>query len=449
MDLITLKKSLQKNIAEMRSLNEACLNDKGEVREFTAEENEKYSSLEKNCEQVRSAIERLEKLENSESIIGDLEEEKRQAPRVSITRENNCNDDGDYRGYKEIDKGGLGEYLKDVAQAKRSNGNLVSKKLKEMRAVLGMSESIGQDGGFLVQSDHAEDLYSNAKDAGFIASKCMEVICSSKSNSTTFNQVDETSLARGSLFGGISAAFVGEGGTISSSKPKFRQVDVKLNKLTAAAYITEEQLEDSSQLNSFVGNAFPYVMKDEIDYSVLWGNGANNLLGIFNSGALITVAKESGPQTADTIVGANINKMVDRLLNPNLGTTVFMGHPDTLAQLRTAYVALGSGTDKPVYADPGLFPGSQANLAGYPFIVSQNCKALGDLGDLLLADFSKYVIFRKSGIKAAQSSHVEFLTDQMVFKWTLRVSGMPSLNNVLTDRHGSNTRSPFITLEAR
>ena len=441
MDLITLKKSLQKNIAEMRSLNEACLNDKGEVREFTAEENEKYSSLEKNCEQVRSAIERLEKLENSESIIGDLEEEKRQAPRVSITRENNCNDDGDYRGYKEIDKGGLGEYLKDVAQAKRSNGNLVSKKLKEMRAVLGMSESIGQDGGFLVQSDHAEDLYSNAKDAGFIASKCMEVVCSSKSNSTTFNQVDETSLARGSLFGGISAAFVGEGGTISASKPKFRQVDVKLNKLTAAAYITEEQLEDSSQLNSFIGAAFPYVMKDEIDYSVLWGNGANNLLGIFNSGALISVAKESG-QTADTIVGLNINKMVDRLLDANPTSTVFLG-------LRVAYVAQGSVSAKSVYADPGLFPGSQANLGGYSFVKSQNCKALGDLGDLLLADFSKYVLFRKSGIKAAQSSHVEFLTDQMVFKWTLRVSGMPSLNNALTDRHGSTTRSPFISLAER
>jgi len=449
MDLITLKKSLQKNIADMRSLNESCVNEKGEVREFSEEESAKYTSLEKSVEQVRSAIERLEKLAASEELIEGLEEEVRKAPSITVKREHNCDDNGEYRGYKELNKGGLGDYLKDVAQATRSKGNSVPKKLQEMRAVLGMSESVGQDGAFLVQSDHAEMLYSNAKDAGFIASKCLEVVCSSKSNSTTFNQVDETSLARGSLFGGVSAAFVGEGGTISASKPKFRQVDIKLNKLTAAAYITEEQLEDASQLNSFVGAAFPYVMKDELDYHILWGNGAGVPLGVFNSGALITVAKESGPQTADTIVGENINKMVDRLLEANPSSTIFLGHPDTLAQLRVAYVAQGSVSAKSVYADPGLFPGSQANLAGYPFAKSQQCKALGDLGDLLLADFSKYVLFRKSGVKAAQSSHVEFLTDQMVFKWTVRVSGMPSLNNVLTDRHGSNTRSPFITLEAR
>ncbi len=448
MNLIQLKKSLQKHVADLRSLNESCVNEKGEVRDFTPEESEKYAGLEKSVEQTRAAIARAEKLAESESLLADLEEVREEAPRISITREHNCNEAGEARVYNAINKGGLGEYLKDVAQATRSRGNAVPKRLQEMRAITGMGEAIGQDGGFLVQSDHAEDLYSNAKDAGFIASKCMEVVCSGKSNSTTFNQVDETSLARGSLFGGVSAAFVGEGGTISASKPKFRQVDIKLNKLTAAAYITEEQLEDASQLNSFVGAAFPYVMKDELDYHILWGNGAGVPLGVFNSGALISVAKEGG-QAADTIVGLNINKMVDRLLEANASSTIFMGHPDTLAELRVAYVAQGSVSAKSVYADPGLFPGSQANLAGYPFAKSQQCKALGDLGDLLLADFSKYVLFRKSGIKAAQSAHVEFLTDQMVFKWSLRVSGMPSINNALTDRHGSTTRSPFISLAER
>lgn len=448
MKLAQLKKNLQSLVSEMRSLNESCVNDKGEVRELTAEESEKYGELEKSVERTKLAIERAEKLAQSEELISDLEEVRGNEPQISIVREDKCNEDGEFRGYKPINEGGLGVMLQEVAIATRSKGNMIPKTLKQMRAVLGMSESVGQDGGFLVQSDHAEMLYSNAKDAGFIASKCMEVVCSSKSNSTTFNQVDETSLARGSLFGGVSAAFVGEGGTISASKPKFRQVDVKLNKLTAAAYITEEQLEDASQLNSFVGQAFPYVMKDEIDYHIFWGNGGNVPLGIFNSGALISVAKESG-QTADTIVGLNINKMVDRLLDANPASTVFMGHPDTLQELRVAYVAQGSVSAKSVYADPGLFPGSQANLGGYTFVKSQNCKALGDLGDLLLADFSKYVLFRKSGIKAAQSSHVEFLTDQMVFKWTLRVSGMPALNNALTDRHGSTTRSPFITLAER
>jgi len=445
MKLKALKESLEKALKEMRSLNESCVNEKGEIRSLSEDEQKRYSELEKSVQDIKISIERAEKLLESEKVLAGLEEVRDESPTVSIVREHNCNEAGECRVYRN-DNFGFGEFLLDVRSASMSGGS-VPKKLKELRAATGLNTGIGQEGGFLVQSDHADMLFSGMKDESAILSKCFEVVCSSESNSTTFNQIDETSLARGSVYGGVSASFVAEGGAGTASKPKFKKARVELEKLMALAYVTEEQLQDAAQTGSLIGEAFPKVMADEVVFHIFYGNGAGVPLGILNSGAAISVAKESG-QAADTIVGANINKMVDRLLDANLSSTMWVAHPNTKAPLRSAHVA-GTNSDKYLYADAGLFGNSQAQLAGYPVMISQNAKDLGDLGDLMLIDFSKYVLFRKTGLKASQSAHVAFLTDEMVFKWTYRVSGMPLMNNALTDRHGSTTRSPFILLAER
>ncbi len=443
MKLSQLKARLQKLIGEMRSLNEACANEKGEVRELTPEESEKYSEFEKEVEVTRSAISRLEKIQESENVVADLEEERGETPRISITRENNCNESGEYRGYAS-DAHGFGEYLLDVRAASFGKE---SKKLKEFRSLAeSHNQTTGQDGGFLVQTDHSEELFSKATQDD-LTSKCLNIKVSSKSNGTSINLVDETSLERGSLYGGLAAKLLAEGEEIPLSKAKFKQSSIKLHKVGAAAMVTEEQLEDASQLGSFLNQALPVVMQDEIHYHLLHGDGTKGFLGILNAGALITAAKESG-QTADTVNGLNINNMVDRLLNPKLDSTMFLVHPNVPKELRTAHLAL-TNSDKPIYAEPGAFGSDQRYLAGYPVVISQNCKALGDLGDIVLVDLSGYAFFTKSGMRSSVSAHVEFLKDQQVFKWTIRAAGMPLINNAIKDRHGSTTRSPFIALEAR
>ena len=46
--------------------------------------------------------------------------------------------------------------------------------------------------------------------------------------------------------------------------------------------------------------------------------------------------------------------------------------------------------------------------------------------------------------------HVQFLTDQMAYRFTRRVDGLPTWQSALTPYKGTgNTMSPFITLEAR
>jgi hypothetical protein len=52
-------------------------------------------------------------------------------------------------------------------------------------------------------------------------------------------------------------------------------------------------------------------------------------------------------------------------------------------------------------------------------------------------------------IQAASSIHVQFLTDQVAFRFVYRVDGQPKMAAPLTPYHGTNDLSPFVTLEAR
>lgn len=444
MNLEQLRQALSALLNKMEALNSLCVNERNEVRAFSDDEARQYEELEAKSKTVREQIARLERQEELRGVISDLDAPVNTAPRIEVTRENNHNEDGEYRGYPAFERGGLGEFLKDVASATMNRSE--SPRLKEMRAALGSNTQVGSDGGFLIQSDHAEMLFTNAREAGEITKRCMDIPMTS--NTTTLNMVDETSLAEGSLFGGVQAYWREEAGSVTATKPKFRREVVKLDSLDAVYYATEEQLEDASQLAAFVGKAFPTVMGIKLDQSVISGNGAGKPLGILNSPCTIAVAKEGG-QAADTLQYANIDNMVDRLMVGSEERAIWLYHP-TLRQSLRNMIKVGTNTDFLVYLPDGSAASQpHGNLFGYQAYRSQHAKAPGDLGDIMLLDLSWYALFRKTGIKASQSSHVEFLTSQMAFKWSLRVAGQPLLSRAVTDMHGSVTRSPFITLAER
>ena len=89
-------------------------------------------------------------------------------------------------------------------------------------------------------------------------------------------------------------------------------------------------------------------------------------------------------------------------------------------------------------------------LLGRPVIAVEQCQALGTVGDIILADFSQYLCIEKGGMQTAQSIHVQFTTDETVFRFVFRVDGQPLWNNVLTPYKGTgSTQSPFVALATR
>jgi HK97 family phage major capsid protein len=117
-------------------------------------------------------------------------------------------------------------------------------------------------------------------------------------------------------------------------------------------------------------------------------------------------------------------------------------------QLALLYHAVGTAGLPPnfiTYGTDGVM-----RIFGAPVVVNEFSAGLGDLGDIMLADWSQYKLATIGGVNAASSMHLQFLTDQMAYRFTRRVDGLPTWQSALTPYQGTaNTMSPFIILEAR
>jgi HK97 family phage major capsid protein len=88
-------------------------------------------------------------------------------------------------------------------------------------------------------------------------------------------------------------------------------------------------------------------------------------------------------------------------------------------------------------------------ILGRPVVEIEQASAPGDVGDVSFVDMAEYLRLAKGGIQRASSIHVEFLTDQEVFRWILRTNGAPGWKSAITPYKGSFTKSPFVALAAR
>lgn len=207
---------------------------------------------------------------------------------------------GDDRASKRPFKS-VGEQFRAIAAA-MTPGGIVDPRLHEInqRAASGLSEGIPSDGGFLVQTDFGDGIMQTVWENPLLE-KIQRYEISGNSNSMTLNGVDETSRATGSRTGGLRAYWTAEAGEITSSKPSFREINLKLNKLAALVYVTEEMLEDSAVLGSFIESAASREIQFMLLDAIINGDGAGKPLGILNSACRVAQAKE-GSQAADTIV---------------------------------------------------------------------------------------------------------------------------------------------------
>ena len=178
------------------------------------------------------------------------------------------------------------------------------------------------------------------------------------------------------------------------------------------------------------------------------GDGVGKPLGIIKSGAIITVAKESG-QAAGTFTGDNAIKMQARAMPRGRERLVWLMHPDLEEQL--PYLALKSGDAAKFLWNPegGLGNFDTQRVLNKPVLFEDSCSALGTAGDVLLVDPMQYILLTKGTAKQDWSVHVEFLTDQSCFRMVYRCNGAPKINEALTLKNSSKTRSPFVALAAR
>jgi hypothetical protein len=87
-------------------------------------------------------------------------------------------------------------------------------------------------------------------------------------------------------------------------------------------------------------------------------------------------------------------------------------------------------------------------LYGKPVIVTDKAAALGDAGDIMLINWSEYLVGTYGSEESAESIHVRFEYNESAFKFYKANDGRGWWKSVLTPKAGS-TKSPFIILGAR
>src|SRR3990170_486737 len=135
----------------------------------------------------------------------------------------------------------LGDQLAAVARAAQ-NPHATDPRLLTIQAATGASEGVASDGGFLVQTDFSTDLLRLVHETGQLSRRCDRKPISANANGLKINAIDETSRVDGSRSGGVLAYWTAEAGSLTKSKPTYRQMELTLQKLTGLYYATDELL---------------------------------------------------------------------------------------------------------------------------------------------------------------------------------------------------------------
>lgn len=342
----------------------------------------------------------------------------------------------------------VGEFLKTVCQAQKPSSSIDERLLiGSSRGAASVSnfgsEGSAQDGGFLVPPQFAQEIFqlSLGEDSLLPLTDNVEIT----GNTMAFPKDETTPWGSN----GIRAYWQGEATPAVSTKPVLGLSTLRLKKLMALVPVTDELLDDTNALSTYLPDKIATSIRWKTNESILFGSGTGVPVGCMGSATTVTVAKESG-QATQTLMPQNLAKMISRLPPASFAKAVWIVNNDVLPALFT--LTLGN---YPIYLPNGLNVGGiqvspYGTLLGRPVFVSQHANTFSGQGDVLLADLSYYqTITKAGGLQTATSMHLYFDADMTAFRTTFRMDGQSKIAAPIAPAKGSATMSPFIQLGAR
>lgn len=413
----------------LRAILDGALEADGQTpRLLTDEEKGKVQTLEASLTALQGEIEREERLRAAEAVTAVP-----LASPAQVTR--------DLAAERPWES--LGHWALAVRQAALGHGT--DPRLLFQAAATGMGEAVGTDGGFAVPVEMAAGIEKTMWETGELLSRVDGRDITG--NAITYNVIKETSRADGSRRGAVLGYWIDEGTAPTASSVKLAQVEMKLRKVGALGYMTDELLADAPALASELQLAFIEELQFQVENAIYRGGGATQPLGFLNGPCLVSVAKETG-QAADTILTTNLSKMWARMPARSKANAVWLINVDCEPQLDELTIPAGTAAVEPRFVSYG--PDGLLRIKGRPVLAVEYAASIGDQGDIALVDLSQYRLIRKAGgVQMASSIHVRFTQGENTFRAIYRVDGQPMPRAAITPFKGSATLSPFVVLDAR
>ncbi len=429
-------------VKEARALTDIAAEQQ---RDLNEDESQAFDSLKAKIEAASAAIDREAALIAEEAHLASVQVAANrlaigETPVIAVT--DNLEADPKH-GFKSV-----GEFLKTVRQAQNPGSSI------DERLLVGSSrgaaapasfgaEGSGQDGGFLVPPQFAQEIFRLSLDEDSLLPLTDNVEITG--NTMAFPKDETTPWGSN----GIRAYWQGEAASAVTTKPVLGLATLRLKKLMALVPVTDELLDDTNALSSYLPDKIATSIRWKSNESILFGSGSGVPVGCMNATTTVTVVKESG-QATQTLQPQNLAKMIARLPPGSFSRAVWIVNNDVLPALFT--LTLGN---YPIYLPIGGTPsGMQASpygtLLGRPVFVSQHANTFSSQGDVLLADLSYYqTITKAGGLQTATSMHLYFDADLTAFRTTFRMDGQSKIAAPISPAKGATTLSPFVQLGAR
>lgn len=409
-------KTLAELVAEQRALLEAA---KAQNREFTAQEAETFDAL-------NAKIEAAEKNEERERLVAGRERTLDQPAdpfyRPTIVpgapSQNN----------KKLDDGGfssLGEFIAAVRFGD-SKGRIKN-----------MDMGTGANGGFAVPEQFRADLLRISPESAIVRPRAA-VIPAGDPPDAKITMPAFTQGADG-VFGGVTVGWIGEGGAKPATEGHLEEISLEPKEVAAHTVVTDKLLRNWSAASAFISNLLRGAITAAEDFKFLRGNGVGCPLGVINAPGAVKVVRN----TAATIIYADIVAMLAKLMPDSVGKAVWIANQSALPKIMTLQDANGNY----IFIQGNATAGVPATLAGIPIRFNGRTPTLGTEGDLMLVDFSYYLIKDGAGPFVAASEHVHFTDNKTVIKAFWNVDGQGWVKNPLTLEDGSTTVSPYVILK--
>ncbi len=306
-----------------------------------------------------------------------------------------------------------------------------------------MTEGTGAAGGFLVPLQYSQAILDQALESEVIRPNSNVIpMTSATLDLPIFNTTDRTGAARA----GLTMVMLSEAGTATAQSAVTANLSLHARKGAVFVDVTSELESDVPGFSNYLGQHMANAIGGGFDYQFVQGTGAGAPLGIVNASCTAVVSKE-GSQAADTVLAANLLKMAARLHPSCWARAMWLVSPSVLAQLLSLSQESGPSTGgravELTYKDNMLI------IMGRPVVITDACSALGDKGDVILADLSAYVIGLRKEMSIERDISSGWKSDLVGFRTIVRFDGMPAWPSAVTPRAGVDTLSAFVVIEDR
>jgi HK97 family phage major capsid protein len=423
--------------AQLAILNKLFQAAEADNRAFTDEEQTEYDAAKTEFDRLKASKEKADALKAMNNDI-PADDPIPATAKNSDAKANKIEAGKDFKTDKPYNS--FGDMLCDVIKARKNNDKMAIDTLQNSQ---GQNTETGADGGFAIPPNFLGNMMEKVESESQLASRITELNLT-HGNSVSIPGVDETSRATGSRFGGIQVYWIREGGSGTYKKVKFRNVDIKLGKLAGFVKLTEEMMEDSSLIESWINAAFPAEMAFAIDQAIYSGDGNGIPLGFMNSGALVSPNRA----TANTVKYEDVIAMYARMPARRLLNSFWLITQEVMTKLPLMNLSVGTGGSAVFIPAGGASVAPYGTLFGRPLIPIEQAVALGTKGDISLVDLTDYIGITKGGLRKDQSISVDFDTDEIALRFIRRINGVPYTRTKLQSKAKSTFyTSPYITLD--